>query len=212
VNRAGKTADGKTASIPPYEKFLDAAFAADEKSETQLLPIKGGGYFVVRVESLTPEHLRPLAEVKPAVVAGLEKQDRAVALGTLANDIAEKFKTTEGRAAAIKQYGLSGNSSGNIKRDDSMSALPPLLVEDIFARGVGQSTSAFTTKNGDYVIAVVNSMIPASAPDKEAIRQMRSSMSRDQKSEIAEEYFIYLENKFPVDINTAALTAMTAQP
>ena len=155
INRIGQTPEGKTAKgLPAFDRFLETAFKTDEKSESQMMTAKGGVLYIVRVDSVVPERLRPLDEVKAAVIAGCQKEAKEKQLATLAKDIAEKFSSAADRSAVIAKYNLHPLPAAIIKRSSRTSndiALPPALVNDVFTRKVQQGTKAYP-EQGDVIL------------------------------------------------------------
>lgn len=210
MTKAGKLADGSAAKdIPPYDKFLDTAFKTDEKTESGLVTSKGGVFYIVRTESITPEQMRPLAEVKAKAVAGWQKEQQQEKLAALAKDISDAFAKEATRNAAIAKYNLSANTV-LLKRVGEAAPLPPELVADIFAHAPGTATAALPGAGGDYVIALVQAIVPAPAPQKNAkstaaLADIRKELGNQLQDEVTTQYLRYLAGKYPVSINEAAL-------
>ncbi|MDE3060539.1 MAG: SurA N-terminal domain-containing protein, partial [Pseudomonadota bacterium] len=184
VDHEGKSPQGdKVKEVPAFDKFLDIAFRTDEKSESGLIPSKGGVYYIVRVDSVTPARIRPLQEVRSEVVSEWQKQERIQRLGAVAKDIAAAFANPGKREGAIAQYRLTPLSVA-VKRSSTTAdniALPPQLVADVFAHKPQESTGAWPLQNGDYAIAVITGTIPAPAPEsdfkkKEELADIRSHL------------------------------------
>lgn len=213
LDRQGQSPQGgKAANLPDLDKFLDTAFKTDEKTESPVVTAKGGIYYIVRVEKITPERLRPLEEVKAGAVEGWKKEERSQRLEKLAQDIAAKFADS-GRDAAVAQYHLSASGTANIKHDSKTAngtALPPALVADVFARKPGQGTAAYPIADGNFVIAAVNNIIPAQMTEKDTpkLAETRQNLKTDVDSEILYQYTKYLERKYKVHINEAALESL----
>jgi peptidyl-prolyl cis-trans isomerase D len=213
VDQQGKTQDGKAANIPNYNKFLEVAFKTDEGTESQLISIKDNGFYVVRVNKLIPERLRPLAEVKPAVTSLWQKHEAAKQLQTLATEIATAFSKPEARDGLIGKHGLNASDSGTLKRTSEYDTIPAPLLDDIFKTPVGKSTKAYPT-NGGYTLAVVSSLIPANLPEAgsekyyEVTHKMAEQLTKAHENELVDEYLLYLERKLSVDIDGDMLKAV----
>jgi peptidyl-prolyl cis-trans isomerase D len=217
MDRQGVSPDGnKLKDIPTLDKFLDTAFKTDDKSESSLITSKGDMYYVVRVDNVTPEHVRPLEEVKGLVIASWQKEERLKELAQLAKDIASAFPDPAKRGEVMAKYDLRPVTD-IIKRggpEAQKLGLPPALVDDIFRHKMQESTGAYNQSNGNYMIAVVSNIIPAQSPDKdpklkEALTDIRSELLETSQNEILEQYARYLADKYGVSINEAALEAVT---
>lgn len=221
INRQGKMADGKEPKdLPSFDHFLDTAFKTDEKSESQLVPIKGDGFFIVRVERIESEHLRPLEDVKASVIAGWQKQERSTRLGELSRTLVARFSSADaaGRKALASEYNLTAAASGTLKRTadkDDDKPLPQPLLSEIFARSPGESTTAHATGAGNFVFAVVDNIVPATVPEKttksDPLQQVRKDLIEKSQSEVFEQYINHLENKFHVSINERAVAALSKE-
>ena len=216
VSHDGKTPDGSlNKEVPSFDRFLEVAFKTEEKSESQLVSVKGGGFYAIRVESITPEHMRPLADVKPQVLAGWQKQERAGQIDKLSIEIAQKFAADSSRAAAIKEYNLSSSTVSGLKPGKNSSDLPNDMLEEIFKRVAGQSTDAYANKDGSYSIAVVTAVTPAPLPEVgsekyyEMTQATHSALNKGYQSELLEQYMVLLEHEHTVKVNESALKTMT---
>ena len=218
MDHTGKGPDGNAVSIPPQlERFLDVAFKTDEKTESQLVPMRGSDFYVVRVESITPEHLRPLAEVKQQVVSSWQKQERSAQLDKLSQDIAQKFAASKTREETIKQYGVHGTGMSGIKRGAQNDSLPTGMLEEITQTIAGGATQAYPTKEGGYAIAVVGTVTPYSLPAAgseqyyELTQNTHSQLNKSLQTELLDEYMMALELQHEVDINKNALLALVPE-
>lgn len=218
INREGQLADGsKPRNFPPpslsdAEKFLEAAFNTEEKAESPLLTARGGIYYIVRVDSVTPERLRALDEVRGLVVAGWQKQERQRRLAELAQKIGQQFGKSDTRGAIISRYGFEPLDYVTVKQNSRVARdipLPPDLVAEAFTLSPGSGTGAYLMQGGDYLLAVVNKIIPAPFPAKDAadLAEMRSALATAMRSEILGQYMRHLMQKYPVTVNEAALEA-----
>jgi len=216
INASGLTAGGaQPKEIPAFPDFLENAFKLDEKTESQLIPTKDGGYYIIRVENITPEREKPLAEVKDAATNGWKQNERKRLLAELAQEVADKFADSTQRKALIEKYRLQGSSSGALKRipaENKDNQLPPALLEEIFMLTPSQSSKAYPMENGSYSIAVVGDIISATPLDQSAqsaalLAKTRESLSAEAKSELIEQYIAYLQDKYSIKINQEALSA-----
>jgi peptidyl-prolyl cis-trans isomerase D len=218
VDREGKAPDGSMArDVPALDKFLDTAFKTEEKSESGLVPAKNGSFYLMRVESVLPEHVKPFDAVKQQAAADWQKEARGKRLGELAKDIAVKFGGN-GRNAVIGQYGLTATTEtvGRTSQKAGGIVLPLELVMDIFSRKPGESTKAYGLPSGDFVLAVTQAVIPAASPDKDAkekalVANIHSAMEIDAQNELLAQYARYLTVKYPVSIRQDVFDALVRQ-
>ena len=79
----------------------------EDKSESGLVTAKGGVYYIVRIDSIIPEHQRSFDEVKTLAAAAWHRQEREKHVSELAKTIAADFASEKTREAAIAQYKLT---------------------------------------------------------------------------------------------------------
>jgi peptidyl-prolyl cis-trans isomerase D len=218
VNRQGETSDGKAIKdMPELDKFLENSFKTDEKAESSVTPSKNGMFYVVRVESITPERTRPLDDVRNTVIASWQKMERNKHLLELARDIAQKLAAGSTREATINKYNPQGSSSGAIKRTSRTAgdlAPPAELVADIFDHNPGQSTGIYPLKNGNYIIAIVKNIVPVVLSEGDAkmrlkLTDVRNNLESTTQNELIQQYLHYLSKKYPITINQSVLQAVS---
>ncbi len=215
IDRQGAAPDGSKPTLPNLDKFLVAAFKAEDKTESPLMTAKGG-YYILRVDSVIPERLRALDEVRGLALTGWQKEERNKRLAQLAKDIAAKFSDPAARAAAIAKYNLKPATGGAIMRSSTALgdlALPPELAADVFTHKPQDSTNAYPLKDGSYAIAVVGNIVPAPSPDKDAkltaaLADIRRNLTESAQNEILEQYTRSLAEKYSVSVNDAALESV----
>ena len=217
VNKQGMKLDGNPAKdLPDLDKFIDTAFKTDEKSQSSLVASKGGKYYIVQVDSVIAERKRTLDEVRGLVVSSWQQEERSRRLGELAKNISAKFSSESSRNAVIGQYNLSAANDVTMKRSTRTAGqitLPPSLVDEAFLQAPGKATQAYPLEKGEYVIAVVNRVIPMPAIDsdsklREALAEVRTTLERNTQNEILAEYTHYLAEKYNVSIDEAALESV----
>jgi peptidyl-prolyl cis-trans isomerase D len=209
VDKHGMGEDGKPlAAVPAYDKFLDVAFSTDDKTESSLKSSKGSIYYIVRVESITPQRVKPLEEVRSGVVAKLKQQERAQKLAERAKEISGAFTSASERAAIAQKYKLSMRSVSGIKRDDD-TLYPPALLAELFERRSGQSTSMVRGEQGDYVLAVMKQSAPsAEKMSPELQRNFTQNLEAGIRNELVSQYMDYLERKHGVTVNQDVLQSL----
>lgn len=203
---SGKTPDGKNAKLPALDKLVETAFKTEEKTESSLVLGKNA-YYVLRVEEITPERLRPLDEVRASVTAAWQREDRSARLEAMAKRAAAAL-TDPGAAA---KYHLKQVYSGAMKRNsDKLGgiALPPPLVEDVFTQPKGGATAAYPLGSGAYAMASVGGRIAAPPMDATQADHIRRGLASDMSAELAPEYLAYLARKYPISINEELLQSV----
>ena len=207
-DKFGNTPQGSSNSeMPVLDKFLDVAFKTEEKTESSVISSKDGVYYVLRVESLTPETLRPLADVKNEVIKAYGQRQNERRAADLASLIEKDIAAKNPASAIIAAHGLTKTASGKIMRDSkavSFVALPPSLVSQAFSLPVATLTTPVKDKQGEYLLLAVDGVAP-SAGDKPNTAQLLKDLAEQMQEEMMTQYLRHLELYTPVVVNTAIL-------
>ncbi len=217
VTMEGKDASGKAATLPALDKFMETVFKTEEKTESPIMTSKGGVFYIVRAENVTPEHLRPLDEVKAQVIKGWQHEERAHALAALAAKASDEFAGSTSTSAIVSKYKMDTLSKSVIKRSSHVAkdiSMPPQLVTDAFSRKMNEGTRAYPASNGAYLLAVPDSVVAVSTPDKDpklatSLAEINRNLQTTTQNEIIDEYTDYLRSKYAVKINEDVFRSVT---
>lgn len=215
VTAAGLDAAGKKTTLPALDRFLETLFKTEEKTESPVMTSRGGTYYILRVESLTPERLRPLEEVKSEIVKAWQQQERARLLADRAAQMGKEF--AGGGAARAAKFRLQQVGRSIIRRSSHTAgdiSLPPSLVQDIFSRSLHEGTAAHRAGDGTYLLAVADSIVPAGSPDRDprlaaSLAEVKRNLHSVKQNEIMEEYTAYLRGRYPVKIHDDVFRSVT---
>ncbi|MDX2112159.1 MAG: SurA N-terminal domain-containing protein [Alphaproteobacteria bacterium] len=214
VDRQGRGKDGEPAKdVPDLERFLEVLFSTEEKTESSVRSSKGGDLYVLRVESVQPEALRPLAEIRKQVTDALLSRQRQEKLSALAADISAKFNNPAERAALVRQHQLKQSRFEAVRRNDDRPAPPPSLLNELFDRRVNEATAMAENDTGDWVIAVLDRIEEHTSPPLEAdYASLRRSAEESSSDEMIRQYLAYLRKKHNVTIDDQALASLRQAP
>lgn len=213
----GRNAGGEVeSSIPSLDNFVEVAYKTDGQTESSLITSKGGEYYVLRVDSIKPSKLTPLADIKSKVTEAFQRHQADQALEARVSKIENDMVQHKPVADIVKSYNLDAAASGELKRGNTSLGsvtVPPSLVQAVFAANPDTLTSPVRDKNGRYLIArVLKSNVSdddaASAADIEKIKQNVTSQAQD---EMMIQYLRRLEIRYPVSINQEALSQLLQQ-
>ena len=217
IDRQGNTAEKtKSKDIPELDKFIDVLFKTDEKSDSPMATSKGGAYYIMHVDKIIPERLETMDESKISLLAAWKKEVQGKRLAELAKDIGTKFVQAADRNAVIAKYNLQPIKTAKIKRNAHTAddvPLPPALVADIFSRKIQEGSTAYPTGNGDYMLAVLDSILPMLHPKNDLnsaleLQNTTKDIESSVKNEILQQYVQVLSKKYAVSINESALQAV----
>jgi peptidyl-prolyl cis-trans isomerase D len=218
IMRNGVTANGKKIALPTDENFLAIAFATNEKDHSQATQMSDGGYFLLQVDNVAPEHLKPFADVKNDIIAAWKEEKKHTLLKQTAEDIVSKLRkgTALPEALANQPILASSSASGKLKHDSKKipegkfagKNISPEIVSALFRLKPHENTSAYMI-DGNYMIAVAQNIFPVQenkntkAPNQ-ALDIIRTELKTAQATEKLHYYMSYLRSKYHVSINESA--------
>ncbi|HET9069773.1 MAG TPA: SurA N-terminal domain-containing protein, partial [Amaricoccus sp.] len=124
-----------TGGIADDPAFRDAALKADTGVETDLIELAGGGLATLRVDSIDPPEVSPLAEVRDRVAADWREARTAEALQKLADGFRDELKGGLALPEIARRLDRPILSAGPLSRGESGPGAPSGLTADIFAAG-----------------------------------------------------------------------------
>lgn len=212
-DKEGRTPQGSSASLPELDKFIDVAFRTEEKTESSVISSKNGVYYVLRVENITPEKLRPLADIRTDVAKAYAQYRHERAVSDLASTIEEEIRNGKPAKDIIAAHRLTPAAIGTITRDSKTmngSVLLPSFVADVFGAGIGSLTKPSRDREGGYAMAYVTGTTPAqeaqlSETDATA---RKKELLRSMQEEMMMQYLNYLQIKYPVSIHENVLNRL----
>lgn len=215
--RDGADEAGHRVALPVYSNFKDVAFSLAEKDHSRMMQGENGGYFMVRVDSIKPEHARPLDEVRTLVVDAVRKEQADSELRAKADQIAKDLKAGKKleEAVAGKQVQPVWEPSGALlatteKVEEGKlkgRTLPQALVQALFTLQPQGTTDAFALPEGGYVIGQLQHIERVtSTPDEAALKPLREELERNLTQSLQGDYLHYLRTKYPVTVERSFTT------
>lgn len=206
VDAAGKAPSGKpVADLPRGETFLDVAFHTEAGTESQLTQ-SDDGYFIARVDGITPPQPRPLADIRAEVLAGWQAERRHDMGKERAAKIAEALKTGKPVAELAQSLGGKAATSQPFTREGAAeTGLPPSVVSELFQAEIGGVATAAT--QGGWVVGRLAKVVPfdpAAAPKQSdtAQRQVTAALAGD----LIEQYLAALNASIGVRVDRSQLS------
>jgi peptidyl-prolyl cis-trans isomerase D len=201
----------KVSGIPKDPKFIEVAFATPAGQVTTLEETADGGFFVLRVDSVTAPALKPLAAVRTEAVSAWKRQQLLDATRKRAEAVRTDASGLGGIDKAAARHGLKAVTSKPFTRFVRDPSSP---VSDALA------AEAFRAKPGDimlapgpdgYLVGQLRQVI-AAEPGKNAeeARLLRTQLANALAQDIAGQYLAALKQRYPVTIIRAAVDSIVA--
>lgn len=175
-----QSTDGLAAEQP----FRDAAMAGERGVETDLVQLADGGIATLRVDSIDPPTLQPLADVREQVNAAWRAAETERRLRALADGYAEEIRGGLTLDALAQRLGAQPRTGGPVARSEQLPGTPPSFLADGFAAAQGAPVTA--AAGAGAVVGVVTAVEPfdAAAPANRdlvanAQNQLRGAMAED---------------------------------
>ncbi len=209
IDREGKGADGKPiANIPADPQFIADIFDTDAGSESDLRENKDGGYYILRVDAISPSALRPLADVRAEAAAAWRAQRIGEKLEALANDILKSADAGKPLTEIAKPLKLQIIQSPPLTRMYSDEHISPALTARLFTGKPGDNFAA-PAPGGGYAVARLRQVKPPSTgADDDAIAKVRQELSNNFASDLLAQYQTVLERRYEVTVNQDRLTSL----
>ncbi len=162
MDAEGRGPDGNRIELGPEAgEIIPAVFEARIGETSRLSETSGGVFYAVRVGSVTPPALRPLAEVEREVRAAWERAERRRAMEEQAAALLAETRAGRPLDEVARAAGWSPRRSEPFTRDVRGGAFPPQLAAALFALKRGEATMIET--GSGFVVAAVAEIIPGAA-------------------------------------------------
>jgi len=209
VDRQGNGPDGRPVQNMPMDpQFITDVFDTDAGSESDLRENKDGGYYVLRVDNVTPSAVRPLADVRNEVTAAWRAQKTGEKLEQLSGEMLKAVQAGKPLPEIARPLNLKVTKSpafGRSFTDEQMSAA---LAAKLFTGKPGDSF-AEPAPGGGYVIARLHEIRPPSLTDKsDAAAKVGRDLSRNFSEDVLAQYQSVLERRYDVEINQDRLNSL----
>jgi len=169
---------GKGQTVAEFDKV---AFAQNKGQISD--PVQTSfGFHIIQTEDKEDAHLKPLAEVRPALEEAL-KQDKVKAALAKASTDAEAAAQKQGLEKAAAGYGAQVVDSNLIARNDSLPGIgaQPPLMDAIFAATDKSGPQATQTPQSTVVFEVTK-IVPPRTPSFEEIKDRVANEFKNQRA------------------------------
>lgn len=199
------------AGLSANPTFLQELFSAEEGEELAPLEISSGDYVVLRLDGVTPEAVRPLADVREEAAARWRDDKTREALSTRAEEIVSRVAKGEKLADIAAELGVEVASEGPKTRVTAWERAPGALVEDLFGADLGGA--AFAVDGLSATVGVVTGIEPS--PETDQTRAFRASIGQQLNALAADDalslYIAAKQQEAGVSVNQQAIDSVLTQ-
>lgn len=207
LDAQGRGTDGKPAAdLPKSDQFLDVAFHTDQNTESPLTEVPNNGYFLLRVDGVTPPAPKPLAEIRAEVVATWQAERRQEQARDKAQKLADRIKAGESAAQVAQSAGAKLETAKPFTREPAEgSTLPPTIVAELFKAQPGGVAIA-PVQGGTLVARLTNVVAFDLAANPAVTQAARQRVSQAVATDIADQYIAALNASIGVKVDRPQLT------
>lgn len=178
---------------------LRVAFSTDQGQTSRLTDTKDNGFFMVRVDSVTPAAVQPLAEVKDHAKELWLADKRSAAAEAEAKDIAATVGKGKKLSDVAAEKQLTVTTTPALTRTGGDNTVPASLVARVFELKSGE-TGVSSGTNGWYVAQLKTIETPDPAADKPALDQVSNQLTESIRNDLLVQFEKALHSRFPVEV------------
>ena len=209
IDRSGNRPDGTAIpDLPSEPEFLSDMFDSAPGEENDLRETRAGGYFVVRVDDVTPSTLRPFDSVREEVRSALRARATAQALEQMADEIRAQAQSGTPLATIAKEHGLSLSDKPAFGRNFRDDMLSPAAVGEVFATEPKNVIAAPAPKGGFIVARLDEILVPDFPADDSQTAQIKTALENQMADDILAQYQTVLEQRYELQINQNQLASL----
>jgi peptidyl-prolyl cis-trans isomerase D len=223
IDHDGKDAKGAdVADLPDRASFIKTAFATASGSDSGLKELANRqGYYVLKVDAVTPPKPKPFADVRGDVVAMWDKQARQNEAQALADKLLDQVKANAAMTALASQEKRASYAPlGPVTRFGEAlqrgvlipsELVSPEVLAHLFDAKVGE---AFAAPVADGVVVARLKDIQTAQPTGDLAQgdaQLKSALQSSIASDLMEQLTHGFSSRYPVEVNNKVVDDMVAQ-
>jgi peptidyl-prolyl cis-trans isomerase D len=208
VDEHGLAPNGKPVTLPIVpNRVLQLAFSAEKGQASRVYHTEEGGIFVIRVNTVTPPRVRPLAAVKAQAIAAWQAAARRHRIAAEVKALLAAVKGGTPLVQAAAQKGLRATTPPPLARDPAQDAeVPARLVGELFAAKPGAAVAIEDASGA--IVAQLQKIETAPAPKPAETKGLSAAATQSLKADIAAQFTASLRRRWPVEIHRKTLDSL----
>lgn len=205
VDQNGHGLDGHAVELtaPPAD-VLRTAFNTEPGQVSNVAETQDGGFFVVRVDKVTPSVVRPLGEVHDQVLVGWQQDQRIQRVTKTAKEIVDAVNAGKPLKDVAAERNLTVTTTPQLERGGAPGNLPPQVRTALFRAKPHQAVEG-PSADGVYVAELTEVIAADPATDKPKLDAIASQIKQQIEADLFTEYAGALRHYFPVEIDQSRL-------
>src|SRR5262249_50192375 len=155
--------------------ILRTAFGTEQGQVSNVAEMQDGGFFVVRVDKVTPSAVRPLSEIHDRVLAAWQQQQRIDRVTKTAKEIADAVNGGKPPKDTSPARNLKVTTTAPLERTVASGDLPPQVVTALFRAKPHQAVPA-PSQDGVYVAELTEVIAADPTADKARVDAMTAQI------------------------------------
>ncbi len=207
LSAAGTDARGRPVEgINLQSPIFRTAFETEQGQESALNDLGNHGYFILRVDRVTPPTLQPLDSIRGRVAAAWKNAERAEATRKRAEDLVARLKSgvTLSELSNLGGAGISETKPFLRTGHGLEKPLPGKLITELF----GTDRGGVVTAAGDgahYVARLKDVVAAVPSADRDGLSAVRGQIAGDIGADLTAQFTQALRQRHGVTVNRASL-------
>ena len=180
------------------------AFGTEAGQVSNVTETQDGGFYVVRINKVTPSVVRPLAEVHDQVLAAWQREQRFQHVTKTAKEIVDAINAGKPLKQVAAERKLTVTTTPQLERGVAPGNLPPQVVGALFRAKLHQAVQG--PSSDGITVAELTEVIPADpSADKPKVDSIGAQIQQQIQRDVFAEYAGALRRYFPVEIDQSRL-------
>lgn len=203
VDRAGKDPAGNSVdTLPAAAATLKLAFESDVGVENDPVETPEEGFVWLDVIAVTPEALKPFADVKDEVKKLWIEGKKSDALRATARKLMDQANQGGSLDAIAKETGQEIKTTAELTRQTPSPDLGRFGSQALFATPKGKvGMSQPVNSTGMLLFETLDVTAPSYSPDSDSAKQVANALRGGMSQDLLQQYLVDLQAKLGVNIN-----------
>lgn len=219
ISQSGQNEKGEQANeTKGFDGFAENTFALKQGQASKIFYAKNSeGYYALQIEAVEKAHSQEFAEVKAQVIADLTTQKKLTALQILAEKIGAEIQQNPTQVAQIAtKHKVKIEKNSEFPRvfflnlQGRQMAYPSKFLDQLFSLKINQATSVLPAGDQEFSIGVLRE-IKKPATTSSQFEQSKQKAAETFKTDILQEYNVFLLKRNPVKVNEKLLNGQEKQ-
>jgi peptidyl-prolyl cis-trans isomerase D len=187
----------------PAAPIIKTVFETNSGETSSVEELKdGSGYYVIKVDKVTPPTLRPFDTVKDKVKDGWTAEQRKIKVAADGKAWVDQVKgdQTLAKLAVAGKLDLRTSKPFTRTNDRHEAPLPADIIGELFKGEIG-TVSSGAAPDGFYVAQLKEIQPAKPSEDGNATAQLKQQLQQELGNEMLEQFQLALRDRFPVDVH-----------